>query len=155
MADNVTTQSATLATIPASSIVACRNVTYSGDAGSLIAPVGLVVFSGSDDSKAATDISDAAPLPVKEVGGTSTLSNVSASASSVTALASNAARLRAWLYNDSTSAVNIKYGATASTTSFTKRLLPNDFFVVELYSGRIDAIWDSAAGTMRVTELTA
>jgi hypothetical protein len=56
VADNLTTQSATPATIPASTKVACRDVTYSGDASSFIAPVGLVVFGGSDDAKTATDI---------------------------------------------------------------------------------------------------
>lgn len=65
MADNLTTQSATPATVPASTKIATREVSYSGDASSHIAPAGLVLFSGSDDAKTATDVSDAAPLPVK------------------------------------------------------------------------------------------
>lgn len=56
MADNVTTQSATPATLPANTGLAARSVSYSGDAGQLLAPVGLVAFSGSDDAKVATDI---------------------------------------------------------------------------------------------------
>lgn len=55
MADNLTTTT-TVATIPNATKVATRDVTYSGDAGSHIAPTGLVVFSGSDDAKTATDI---------------------------------------------------------------------------------------------------
>lgn len=90
---------------------------------------------------------------------TSALSNVSGSASSVTVLASNANRLGFVLYNDSTSAVNVKLGAVASATSFTKRMLPNEQWDTNdlgvNYNGKIDAIWDSATGTMRVTELTA
>lgn len=65
MADNLSTQSATPATIPATTKIATREVTYSGDASSHIAPAGLVVFAGSDDAKTATDVSDSAPLPVK------------------------------------------------------------------------------------------
>lgn len=155
MADNSTTQSGTLATLPAGLGIALRDVTYSGDANQKIAPSGIVLFEGADDAKTATDVSDTRPLPVKQVGGTSTLTNVAASASSTTVLAANAARLRAWLYNDSTIPVNIKFGATASATSFTKRMAQDEFFVVEGYTGRIDGIWDSASGNMRVTELTA
>lgn len=55
MADNLTTTT-TVATIPNATKVATRDVTYSGDASSHIAPVGLVIFSGSDDAKTATDI---------------------------------------------------------------------------------------------------
>lgn len=50
MADNVSVSSA--ATIA----VATRSVTYSGDASQNAQVVGLVTFSGSDDSKTATDI---------------------------------------------------------------------------------------------------
>lgn len=56
MADNVTTQSATPATIPASTPLATREVTYSGTAGQHIAPVGIVAFSGSDDAKTVVDM---------------------------------------------------------------------------------------------------
>lgn len=56
MADNVTTQSAAPATVPAGTPIAARTVTYSGDASQLIAPVGLVAFAGADDAKTATDV---------------------------------------------------------------------------------------------------
>lgn len=92
--------------------------------------------------------------------GTATLSNVADSAVSVTVLAANVNRLAFALYNDSTAAVDVKFGITASATSFTKRLLPSEYLATKdvgvNYTGRIDAIWDSAAGgAMRVTELTA
>lgn len=98
-----------------------------------------------------------------QTASTSTLSNVSESASNVTVLAANAARIGpcgASFYNDSDSAVNLKRGATASATSFTKRLLPREFWVDEsVYTGKYDAIWDTTPGTsghaaMRVNELT-
>ena len=90
---------------------------------------------------------------------TSVLSNVAASASSVTVLAANASRLAFTLYNDSTSYVDVKCGAVASAASFTKRMFPGEIWgtaqVGANYDGRLDAIWDSANGAMRVTEFTA
>lgn len=68
MADNLDTQSATPATLPAATKIAARTTTYSGDANAFIAPVGLVVFGGSDDAKTATDVTTAAPLPVLQAG---------------------------------------------------------------------------------------
>lgn len=47
--------------------VATREVTYSGETAQAQA-VGLVNFSGADDAKTATDISDANPLQVSEMG---------------------------------------------------------------------------------------
>lgn len=55
MADNLVTTT-TVATIPSNTRIATREVTYSGDPGAHIAPVGLVAFSGSDDTKTAADI---------------------------------------------------------------------------------------------------
>ena len=93
----------------------------------------------------------------KYTSATATLSNVSASATSVTALSSNASRESAIFYNDSTSACYLKFGTTASTTSFTYKLRAAETLIVDgtpVYTGRVDAIWDSATGSMRVTELT-
>lgn len=87
---------------------------------------------------------------------TSALSNVSASASSVTVLASNANRKGATIYNDSTAICYLKLGATASSTSFTVKLNAEDYYEVPAqYSGVIDGIWVSATGNARVTELTS
>lgn len=109
---------------------------------------------GADGS--ATDVSLASPLPTRSTGATSTVSNTTANAGSVTVLASAGGRLRAWLYNDADKIAYVKFGASASVTSFTKKMLPQEFFPVEGYTGIIDAVWDSApTGAMRVTELTA
>ena len=90
---------------------------------------------------------------------TTTLSSVAAAAVSGTVLASNASRLAFTLYNDSDSAVFVKLGAVASSTSFYKKMLPYETLTTAdvgvNYTGKIDAIWDSATGNMRVTELTA
>lgn len=92
--------------------------------------------------------------------GTATLSNVSGSASSVTLLSANASRKGAIITNDSTAVCYVKFGTTASTTSFTVYILgsvsgaPSYYEVPFTYTGRIDAIWASATGTARITELT-
>lgn len=92
--------------------------------------------------------------------GTCTQSNVAASASSVTVLAANAARLGFTLYNDSDSACNLRRSSSAaSTTNYNKRLFPNEFFSTASlgfnYTGAFTCIWDSATGNMRVGEDTA
>lgn len=86
----------------------------------------------------------------------SSVTSVAASASNVTLLASTATRRGATFYNDSTSACYLKYGATASTSSFTVKIFGNGFHEIDraVYTGQIDAIWDSATGNMRITELT-
>lgn len=91
---------------------------------------------------------------------TATLTQVAENVASVTVLAANANRLGALLYNDADAACYLKYGATASAASHTIRLLIRDRHeVFGKYTGKIDAIWDSAPGTgnakMYVTELTA
>lgn len=93
-------------------------------------------------------------IPVAPAPATSeTLSNVAASASNVTLLAA-ASRKGAIFFNDSTASAYIKLGTTASTSSFTYKVFA--YQTVELptpvYQGQIDAIWESATGSMRVTE---
>jgi len=86
---------------------------------------------------------------------TGTLSNVNASASSVTVLAANTLRLGATFYNDSTAIGYLKLGATASTTSFTVKMQPDAYYEVPFgYYGIIDCIHASATGVMRVTEVS-
>jgi hypothetical protein len=90
------------------------------------------------------------------IAAVATLANVADTGSSGTLLASNAARLAAILYNDSTVGCYVKYGATASATSFTYFLDAGESYREERYTGIIDGIWESdASGSMRVTELTA
>jgi hypothetical protein len=87
---------------------------------------------------------------------TSSLSNVVASASSTAILASNASRKGATLVNDSTATLYLKYGATASTTSYSYQVPPGGTWEMATppYTGAIDGIWSSATGNARVTELT-
>lgn len=83
--------------------------------------------------------------------------SVNDTASSTTILASNANRLGATVYNDSTAVLYLKLGATASTTSFTVAMAAASYYEVPFgYTGVIDGIWASdASGAARITELTA
>jgi|SRR5579872_2452166 len=86
----------------------------------------------------------------------SVLTNTSASTSSVTLLASNASRKMATIYNDSNSVLFVKFGTTASSTSFTVKMSANSYyeFPSPVYTGQIDGIWTVAVGAARMTELT-
>jgi hypothetical protein len=90
---------------------------------------------------------------------TATLANVAGSASSVTLQAANTARLGLMIYNDSTALLYVKFGATASTSSFTVRLGSQQYYELPnnpaIYTGVVDGIWASATGNARVTEITS
>lgn len=86
---------------------------------------------------------------------TATLTNVNSSATNVTVLAANTARIGAQFYNDSTAILYLKFGTTATTTSFTVPLATATYYELPGgYTGNIDGIWASANGAVRVTELT-
>jgi hypothetical protein len=88
---------------------------------------------------------------------TATLANVASSITSVTLLALNAARRVATFFNDSTANLFLKFGATASATSFTVKLAAGAYYELPqpVYTGIIDGIWDAANGAVRVTEVSA
>lgn len=110
---------------------------------------------------------DATIAPVDTAGlnvhagkaATATLTNVTASVTSVQLLAANTARLGVVFYNDSTAILHLKFGVTASTTSKTVEIPNDDWLAIPgdmgiLYTGRIDGIWDAANGACRITELS-
>lgn len=86
---------------------------------------------------------------------TGTQTSVAGSASNVTLLASNANRLGASFYNDSTSILYLRCQATATTSNFTTKLYPEEYYELPAnYTGSVDGIWASATGNCRVTEFT-
>jgi hypothetical protein len=113
-------------------------------------------LTGSGNFKTAL-VESTATVTTKETrAATPTQSSVAGSASSVSLLASNANRLGATVYNDSTAALYVKLGTTASTTSYTFQIYANEYFEVPFqYTGAIDGIWTSATGNARITELSA
>ena len=104
------------------------------------------------------DASLANPIPVRPAAGTATLANVGQSATNVTLASSLTSRIGMVIHNDSTANLLIKYGATASATSYTYKVRPDGVYEMPysiVFTGQIDGIWDAAgAGNARVTELS-
>lgn len=101
--------------------------------------------------------SDQSTVTVKETrSATGTQSSVASSASDVTILASNANRLGAIVYNDSTQILYLLLAAaTSSSTVYSVQLATNDYYEVPaFYTGILKGIWASANGNARVTEFT-
>lgn len=88
--------------------------------------------------------------------GTATLANVDSDDESVTILAANGRRVGAIGHNDSSAILYLKYGTTASSTSYTYEVAAGAHWVMDdpVYQGLITGIWVSANGAFRVTELT-
>ncbi len=88
--------------------------------------------------------------------GSSADSSVTSILTSTELLAANAARLGATITNDSRSRLYVKLGATASITSYTRRIEPDGYWEVPFgYTGVIDGIWTTVvSGAARITELT-
>lgn len=104
-----------------------------------------------------TTVTGSGTFTTKEVrSATPSQSSVNDTASSTTLISSNANRLGATVFNDSTVVLYVKLGATASTTSFTIKLDPGDYYEIPFgYTGVVDGIWASdASGAARITELT-
>lgn len=88
---------------------------------------------------------------------TSAVTSVTSAATNTNLLAANASRRQAVFYNDCDKSVNVKLGSTASSSSFSYRLLPGQTLELPnpVYTGAVEAIWDaSPTGSMRVTEIT-
>ena len=98
------------------------------------------------------------PWLVKEGrSSTCTTSAVADTAVSTTLLSSNASRLGASVTNDSSAALYIKCGTTASTTDYDVRLVQYAYWECPFgYTGRIDGIWasDPNDGAARIGEYT-
>lgn len=84
---------------------------------------------------------------------TATTANVASSASNTTLFAAQGSVNGRTIYNDSTSVLYVKYGATASSSSYTVQLAAGAYyeFPAPVYGGQVDGIWASANGNARVT----
>lgn len=98
------------------------------------------------------------PIPVTATeakSGTATETRVATSTTSATLLAANAARLGAVIVNDGPKLLYVKFGTTASATSYTYKLAPDDRVEVPFnFTGRIDAVLASGTGNAQITEFT-
>ncbi len=86
-------------------------------------------------------------------GITGTLSNVTMTGSSVTLQASNTSRSNLMIFNDSGVVVYVKLGSTASSTSFTVKMVDQSYYELPtpVYTGIVTAL--GASGSVRVTEV--
>ena len=93
------------------------------------------------------------------LAGTGTVTQVASSATVVNLLVANVGRLGVVIENVSTAILYVKFGATATTTSFTYLMAANTRLDLRQarveYTGLITGIWASANGNAYVTELTA
>lgn len=82
-----------------------------------------------------------------------TLANVASSATNVTLFSADSDANGRTIYNDSTAVLYVKFGATASTTSYTVQLAAQAYyeFPQPVYAGQVDGIWASANGAARTT----
>jgi hypothetical protein len=97
------------------------------------------------------------PFLVKQTtSGTSTVTAVSSTPSSVSLLASNAARRGASVTNDSTATLYLILGTTASTVSYTVPLVGGAYYELPFqYTGAVAGIWSGTGGGggARITEV--
>lgn len=84
---------------------------------------------------------------------TAVTANVASSATNVTLFAAQATVNARAVYNDSTAVLYLKFGATASATSYTVQLVGGAYyeFPQPTYGGQVDGLWASANGFARVT----
>ena len=96
-------------------------------------------------------------VPSLPVAGTSTVTAVAASATVVTLVAANGGRKGLIVYNDGTVDMYIKFGPTATTSSFTYKVVGGGTLEMAqpIYTGIVTALWDSASGNARITQLEA
>lgn len=93
-------------------------------------------------------------LPVPARATLASVNRVSASVTAVTLAAANTFRMGLYLFNDSTSEAFVKYGASASTTSFTIKMSAGSYYEMPapINTLLISCVWATATGAMQVTE---
>lgn len=83
-----------------------------------------------------------------------TPANVASSATNVTLFAAATGFTNGrTVFNDSTAVLYLKFGVTASLTSYTVQVPGGGYFEFPLptYGGQVDGLWASANGSARVT----
>ena len=87
---------------------------------------------------------------------TASTSSVVSSATNVTLLASNTSAVGRQAYNDSDKDLYLKYGVTATTSSYTVKIPAGWLYVfpAPVYTGQVDGIWAGGpTGSARMTEV--
>ena len=89
------------------------------------------------------------------VGSTGVSFSVNSSVSSVQLLLGSSLRVEGIIQNDSTSILYIKFGTSASSSSFTISLDPQEAVVIDNYKGDVHGAWSSVNGSAKVTFVIA
>lgn len=93
---------------------------------------------------------------VQATEDTATLTSQTDQATSVQLMASNSSRQMATFFNDSTESLYLKFGTTASATSFNVKIAPGGYFELPgptVFTGRIDGIWSAnGSGSVYMAE---
>lgn len=125
---------------------------------SVAAPTVVYPISGSSLGEAnvqgnRTIFTGTAMVTAEKMGTTGTLTNTTVAITSTTLAALSTSRRGMIVHNDSTEVLFLKYGSTASATSYTFRIAPGDHFIMPmpLYSGTVSGIAGVANGTWRIT----
>ena len=122
------------------------------------ASLGQKAMTASFPVVIASDQSFVSVTATPVASATATQSSVADSATSVTILAANSARLGSSVANDSTVTLYLRLSATAATTTaYTVALVANAYYEVPFrYTGAITGIWasDPGTGAARVTEFS-
>ncbi len=119
--------------------------------------VGLISATaapGSSDVGLVVRVAGEVSMEGPSVSG-ATLANVATSTASATLFSANSDRKAAMIWNDSSSILYVKFGATASATSCTVPIAANGYYELPqpCYLGVIDAVLSSSTGVARTTEL--
>lgn len=136
-------------------LVVVRGTSSAGAApATIVAPLGRAADAASVSVALSTE--DVALLPAVSVA-TASLSALASLATSAQLLAANSSRTGLMLVNTDANDCRIKYGTTASASSFSAIVPGNNGYWEmprPIYTGRIDAIWDAdGSGSLFATEL--
>ena len=85
---------------------------------------------------------------------TATTNSVASSAANVVLFAASGTANGRTVFNDSTAVLYLKFGATASSSSYTVQIAAGGYyeFPQPVYDGEVDGIWASANGNARTTQ---
>jgi hypothetical protein len=123
--------------------------------GSAVAvPIYPVLEGGLDQNNVVRPIRTDPQGRVTNQSFNSTVTSVTAQTTNQVVLTANPQRVMAIIFNEGSGTMYIKLGTGASTASYTAQIAARAYYEVPgTYSGEIDAVWSTAVGVARITEL--
>lgn len=84
------------------------------------------------------------------------VTTVPASTSSVVLFTSNLERVQGLIYNNSTSALFLKFGSVVTPSDFSVRIPPKFYYElpIPVFFGEIHGVWDVANGDAKITKFS-